>query len=74
MGTVLDVVGRRYTVLLKRYLESVLPRSAARSIFPKLLHKLADVRDLNEKHSLVLLKVNPIGIQPLMKEVLDIDR
>jgi len=64
----------RYTVLLKRYLESVLPRSAARSIFPRLLHKLADVRDLNEKHSLVLLKVNPTGIQPLMKEVLDIDR
>jgi len=64
----------RYTVLLKRYLDSVLPRSAARTIFPKLLHKLADVRELNEKHSLVLLKVNPVGIQPLMKEVLDIDR
>ena len=42
-------------------------------MFPRLLHKLADVRDLNEKHSLVLLKVNPVGIQPLMKEVLDID-
>lgn len=61
-------------MLLKRYLESILPETAAKTLFPKLLHKLADVRDLNEKHSLVLLKVNPVGIQPLMKEVLDIDR
>lgn len=64
----------RYTVLLQRYLESILPAPTAKSLFPKLLHKLTDVRDLNEKHSLVLLKVNPVGIQPLMKEVLDIDR
>jgi len=62
----------RYSRILEKYLESTLPRETAACIFPKLLMKLADIRNLNEQHSQVLLRVNPEGIQPLMKEVLDL--
>ena len=62
----------RYSALLKNYLESIYPVPTARSLFPRLLMKLTDIRNLNEEHSQVLLKVNPEGIQPLMKEVLDL--
>lgn len=62
----------RHCSLLKRYLESINPSSVARVLFPKMLLKLTDVRNLNEEHSLVLLKVNPDGIQPLMQEFLDL--
>jgi Ligand-binding domain of nuclear hormone receptor len=62
----------RYSMLLRAYLESVHPLSAARVVYPRLLMTLTDIRNLNEEHSQVLLKVNPEGIQPLMKEVLDL--
>lgn len=62
----------KYSLLLKKYLESVYAADAAAAIFPKLLIKLSDIRNLNEQHSQVLLRVNPQGIQPLMKEVLDL--
>src|SRR6218665_1409028 len=62
----------KYSMLLKRYLESVYTAEEAAGAFPKLLMKLADIRNLNEQHSQVLLRVNPQGIQPLMKEVLDL--
>lgn len=62
----------KYSMLLKRYLESVYTAEEAAGTFPKLLMKLADIRNLNEQHSQVLLRVNPQGIQPLMKEVLDL--
>lgn len=38
----------RYTMLLKRYLESKYPLPLARSLFPKLLAKLVELRELNE--------------------------
>ena len=62
----------KYSSLLKNYLESIYPLHVARVFFPRLLMKLTDIRNLNEEHSQVLLKVNPEGIQPLMKEVLDL--
>lgn len=62
----------RYSMLLRSYLESVHPLTAARVVYPRLLMTLTDIRNLNEEHSQVLLKVNPEGIQPLMKEVLDL--
>src|SRR6218665_1128102 len=62
----------KHCLLLKKHLESIHQPAVARSLFPKMLLKLADVRNLNEEHSLVLLKVNPDGIQPLMKEFLDL--
>jgi nuclear receptor subfamily 1 group I len=62
----------RYSSLLNHYLESKLPYSVARSVYPKLLMKLVDIRNLNEEHSAILVKVNPEGIQPLMIELLDL--
>ena len=62
----------RYSMLLQKYLESRYPLAQARYMYPKLLMKLVDLRDLNEQHSQVLLKVNPEVIQPLMQEVLDL--
>ena len=61
----------RYTDLLKKYLDINFPETSS-GVFPKLLMKLADIRNLNEQHSQVLLRVNPEGIQPLMKEVFDL--
>ncbi|KAK3095142.1 hypothetical protein FSP39_010779 [Pinctada imbricata] len=63
----------KYALLLLRYLESRYQPHFVRAIYPKLLMKLTDIRNLNEEHSHVLLKVNPEGIQPLMKEVLDLN-
>ena len=64
----------KYSVLLRKYLESRYPVGIARAMFPKLLMKLTDIRNLNEGHSQVLLKVNPEGIQPLMQEVFDLGK
>jgi nuclear receptor subfamily 1 group I len=63
---------QEYCMLLQRYLQSRYPPSVARSLFPRLLMTLTDIRNLDEEHSHVLLKVNPEGIQPLMKEVFDL--
>eukprot|EP00918_Siedleckia_nematoides_P094820 GHVU01208200.1.p1 GENE.GHVU01208200.1~~GHVU01208200.1.p1 ORF type:complete len:460 (+),score=60.28 GHVU01208200.1:210-1382(+) len=62
----------RYSMLLQRYLDSIYPYPISRTMYPRLLMKLTDIRNLNEEHSQVLLKVNPEGIQPLMQEVLDL--
>lgn len=62
----------RYSLLLRKFLMSRYPAYVARMIFPKLLMKLTDIRNLNEGHSQVLLNVDPEFIQPLMKEVLDL--
>jgi len=70
-----DLVGleqERYSMLLCKYLESSYPPHLAKTYYPKLLMKLTDIRNLNEEHSQVLLKVNPEGLQPLMQEVLDL--
>ena len=64
----------RYCLLLKRYLESRYAKPLARFMFPRLVMKLTEIRSLNEEHTHVLLKLNPDGIQPLMKEVLDLRR
>lgn len=62
----------RYSALLKRYVESKMPRNKARIYYAKLLMKLTDIRNLNEESSQVFLNMNAETIQPLMKEVLDL--
>ena len=62
----------KYSNLLMKYLEATYPSIYALRLFPRLLMKLTDIRNLNEEHSQVLLKVNPESIQPLMQEVLDL--
>lgn len=71
-----DTVAReqeKYSMLLRRYVESKMPLSKARIYYAKLLMKLTDIRNLNEESSQVFLNtLNTDTIQPLMKEVLDI--
>lgn len=62
----------RYSTLLRNYLTEHYGERAARYMFPRLLLKLTDIRNLNEEHSQILLKVKPEGIQPLMQEVLNL--
>ena len=62
----------KYSQLLFKYLSTVYHPDIAQRMFPKLLMKLTDIRNLNEEHSQVLLKVNPICLQPLMQEVLEL--
>ena len=62
----------KYSQLLFKYLCTVYQPGTAQRMFPKLLMKLTDIRNLNEEHSQVLLKVNPICLQPLMQEVLEL--
>ncbi|XP_076439085.1 vitamin D3 receptor-like [Babylonia areolata] len=61
----------RYALLLLRYLQSKHAPHVVKMLYPKLLMKLVDIRNLNEVHSQVLLRINPDGLQPLMKEVLE---
>ena len=61
----------RYAFLLQRYLESKHSQPVVQMLYPKLLMKLVDIRNLNDEHSQVLLRINPEGLQPLMKEVLE---
>ncbi|KAL8610107.1 hypothetical protein ACOMHN_024573 [Nucella lapillus] len=61
----------RYALLLLRYLQSKHAAHVVKMLYPKLLMKLVDIRNLNEVHSQVLLRINPDGLQPLMKEVLE---
>ncbi|CAD5116718.1 DgyrCDS5576 [Dimorphilus gyrociliatus] len=62
----------RYSTLLRNYLTEHYGQANARFMFPKLLLKLTDIRNLNEEHSQILLRVKPDGIQPLMQEVLNL--
>ncbi|XP_056005516.1 nuclear hormone receptor HR96-like isoform X18 [Ostrea edulis] len=63
----------KYALLLLRYLESRYSAYTVRAIYPKLLMKLTDIRDLNEEHSRNLLMVNPEDLQPLMIELLSMN-
>ena len=64
---------QEYCMLLQHYLQSRYTAAVAQSLFPRLLMTLTDIRNLDEEHSHVLLKVNPEGIQPLMTEVFDLN-
>lgn len=72
-----DVVSReqeRFSLLLQRYIESIMPVHEARIYYAKLLMKLTDIRNLNEESSQVFLNMSNETIQPLMKEVLDLKK
>lgn len=65
-----------YTVLLKAYLRSKYPQFKADAMYPRLLMKLADVRNLGDtsKKTLNMLSVTKADdLAPLLKEVLTPD-
>ena len=62
----------KYLVLLKHYLEAEFSFTKGQEFFATLVQKIADMRELNDYHSRVLLQVNPADIEPLMLEVLNL--
>ena len=62
----------RYLVLLKHYLESKYTYLRAADMFPQLISKMKELKELAEVHGRVLLDVNPSEIEPIMLEILDL--
>ena len=62
----------KYLVLLKHYLESQYGYAHAAQIFPDLMAKLKELKDLAEVHSKYLLDLNPSDVEPIMLEILDL--
>ena len=61
-----------YYYLLRRYLESKFQGCEARSVFLKLIQKMAELHKLNEEHVRVYLDVNPRDVEPLLIEIFDL--
>ncbi|GAB1607658.1 nuclear hormone receptor HR96-like [Argonauta hians] len=70
--TLISDIQDHYITLLKHYLESEFSFCYAKEMLPFLLQKLADLKELSEEHSKILLQVNPMQIEPLMLEVLNL--
>ncbi|XP_059154197.1 nuclear hormone receptor HR96-like [Physella acuta] len=62
----------RYILLLKHYLESKFSYEFAKEYYVSALDRICDLRALSEEHAKVLLQVNPIDVEPLMLEVLNL--
>ncbi|XP_037949100.1 nuclear hormone receptor HR96 [Teleopsis dalmanni] len=61
-----------YYYLLRRYLESIYPGCEAKSNFIKLVQKISDVDRLNQNVIGVYLNVNPVRVEPLLREIFDL--
>ncbi|XP_005089041.2 nuclear hormone receptor HR96 [Aplysia californica] len=62
----------RYIILLKHYLESVFSYDYAKDYYVSALDRLCDLKVLSEEHAKILLQVNPVDVEPLMLEVLNL--
>ncbi|GFO37966.1 nuclear hormone receptor hr96 [Plakobranchus ocellatus] len=62
----------RYLILLKHYLESVYSYEYAKEYYVSAMDRLCDLKVLSEQHAKVLLQVNPVDVEPLMLEVLNL--
>lgn len=62
----------KYLILLKHYLEHKYTYHRSSDLFPKLMMKLNELKDLAEIHGKYLLDVNPGEIEPIMLEILDL--
>ncbi|KAH9489934.1 hypothetical protein Btru_038295 [Bulinus truncatus] len=62
----------KYIVLLKHYLESRFSYDYAKEYYVSSLDRLCDLRVLSEEHAKLLLQVNPVDVEPLMLEVLNL--
>lgn len=62
----------KYNILLKHYLESEFSFAMAREYCPFLIQKVTELKTLSEEHAEVLLQANPMKIEPLMLEVLNL--
>lgn len=62
----------KYLVLLKHYLEAKYGYGRTAQIFPDLMAKLKELKDLAEVHCKYLLDLNPSDVEPIMLEILDL--
>lgn len=62
----------QYIILLKHYFESCFSYEFAKEYYVSALDRLCDLKALSEEHASVLLQVNPVDIEPLMLEVLNL--
>ena len=59
-------------VLLKHYLEAKYTYARAADMFPALVGKLRELSALGDMHLHMLLDVDPLEIEPIMLEILDL--
>ena len=62
----------KYLLLLKHYCESKYGFQGGAAMFPQLMSKLKELKELAEGHGKYLLDVNPREIEPIMLEILDL--
>ncbi|XP_013073966.1 nuclear hormone receptor HR96-like isoform X2 [Biomphalaria glabrata] len=62
----------KYLILLKHYMESKFSYDYSREYYVSALDRLSDLRVLSEEHAKILLQVNPVDVEPLMLEVLNL--
>ncbi|KAL8567915.1 hypothetical protein ACOMHN_059037 [Nucella lapillus] len=62
----------KYISLLKHYLEAEFSFEFAQEYFVAILGKMSELKSLSDKHSRILLQVNPSQVEPLMLEVLNL--
>lgn len=62
----------KYLILLKHYLESKYNYVRAADMYPQLMAKMKELKELAEVHGKYLLDVNPTEIEPIMLEILDL--
>ncbi len=70
-----DVVSNiqdKYLLLLKHYLEARYSYSRAADMYPQLIYKIKELKELCEDQGKVLLHVDPSEIEPIMLEILDL--
>lgn len=65
---------KRHSMWLKAYLESVHTVAKANSLYPKLLEKLQDVRNLGQESCQMASHLDITNLEPLLVEVFDLNR
>ncbi|XP_033757190.1 nuclear hormone receptor HR96-like [Pecten maximus] len=64
----------KFSTWLKAYLESLHPLTEARSLYPKLLMKLLDVRSLGESSAQMAAHLDITRLEPLLVEVFSLQK
>lgn len=63
----------KYSLWLKSYLESIYPVHEAANLYPKLLMKLTDVRNLGEFSAQIASQIDISRMEPLLVEVFNLE-
>lgn len=64
----------KYSEWLKKYLDSIFPPIHARSLYPRLLMKLLDVRNLGEASAQLASQLDISRMEPLLVEVFNLKK